>query len=433
MGTTVNFGPSTLNCGVVPPKGTAEATATSEVLSAPANVTANISNDTSGGAFTVVSVASFVTKIEIEMPDPGELPPGVKPVPVKVAVPVQIAESNGVTPLAVLGGQYVEATIQFAPTASTPDTSTATLHVLGDTRNPVSIPIAATVGEISVNFPAISVTQGQSTTVDVSVTSVAGPTTNVTLILDPDGSADAPNVTASLKSTSFKLNKGTTFPTTLTASADSTLATATYSWTLSVWAFGNAYSFSVPVQIQVKAPIVLKTLSISHTPAELLIGEVNTLTINATDTKTGKAVDGLKVIVASIFSGITPESPHSDGVTGTALKYAVNISDSDAKALVLGAPDYQNYEEGIPLAYPPLKVWYKGGSGSWTIYGSGFIGNEVEITVDSEGFDHPGPYRGDITKGIGMRADCVNSGEYWTIHVQGLTITSQKVTTNVYC
>jgi hypothetical protein len=61
-------------------------------------VTASISADTSGGALKVLSVTSFVMETEIETPDPGETPPGAKPVPIKVQVPVQVAQSNGRDP-----------------------------------------------------------------------------------------------------------------------------------------------------------------------------------------------------------------------------------------------------------------------------------------------------------------------------------------------
>lgn len=433
MGITVVFGPSPINCGVIPPGTNTTATVKCTDLSAPANVTASISGDTSGGALKVSSVISIVTKIELQFPDPGELPPGSKPIPIRVEVPVQVGESNGITPLAVEAGQYVEVVVEFAPIFEiTPDTCAATLNIEGNNWNPIAIPITATVAEISVTIPSISVTQGESTTVDVSVICGTGPETTVNLSLSNDF-VTGPNVTPSISPHSFDLGKGQTSTPKLTVAAGSTLVVGTYSWLLIMSAYGGAYVFSTIFSIEVKAPVVLGTLSISHLPADLLIGEVNTVTINATDTKSGKTIDGLKVIVASIFSGTTPESPHTDGVTGTALKYAVNISDSTAIALVLGAPNYQNNQLTIPLAYPPLKVWYTGGSGSWTIYGSGFIGDEVEITVDSEGLDHPGPYKGNIATGIKMTADCINPGQYWTIQVQGLTITSQKVTTNVSC
>jgi len=254
MGTTVSFSPSTINCGITPPGGETTQSAQSEVLSASANVTASITDDHSGGTITLVSVASFITEIKIVLPDPGDLPPGTKPVPIREPVQVQEGESNGVTPLAVASGQYVVATIQFAPTASTPVSSTATLLIQGDTWNPVSIPITATVGELSVSVPAITVKQGASTTVEVTVKSVAGNGTTVKLILDADASADAPNVTAKLSPASFSIDTGKSASSKLTVSADSTLATGAYPWSLAVWGFDNTYSFSVPVTINVAEP-----------------------------------------------------------------------------------------------------------------------------------------------------------------------------------
>jgi hypothetical protein len=254
MGITVNFSPAKINCGVIPPGGTTTQTAQSEVLSAPANVTAAISADTSGGALTLLSVVSFITQIKIDLPGPGDLPPGTKPIPIKTEVPVQVGSSNGVTPLAVASGQYVVVTIQFAPSASTPDTSKATLLIHGDTWDPVSIPIAATVGTLTVDVPSITVKQGATTTVDVTVTSVAGPSTTADLIISADGSAVAPNVTAKLSPASLSISKGKSATAKLKVSADSTLATGAYSWSLAVWAFDKQYSFSVPVTVHVAEP-----------------------------------------------------------------------------------------------------------------------------------------------------------------------------------
>jgi hypothetical protein len=252
MGTTVIFNPATINCGVIQPGATSVQTAQCGVLSAAVNVTASISADTSGGAITLASIASYVTETQITYPDPGELPGGTKPVPIRTEVPVLIAQSNGVTPLAVASGQSVTANVQFAPGASTPATSSATLLIHGDTWNPVSIPIVATVGKLTASVPSITVHQGSSTSVDVTVTSVAGNGTTAKLIISADGSAEAPNVTVSLNSASFTIDKGKSVTSKLTVSADVMLATGSYAWTLSVWAFDNAYSFSVPVTIKVE-------------------------------------------------------------------------------------------------------------------------------------------------------------------------------------
>jgi hypothetical protein len=250
MGIDVSFS-SPINCAVTPPGGATTASTQCGILSASANVTASISADTSGGALKVLSVTSFVLETEIETPGPGETPPGLKSAPIKVQVPVQVAQSDGVTPLAVASGQYVVVTIQFAPTASTPATCTASLLINGDTWNPVSVPITATVGQISVKVPPIVVDQGKSVTVDVTVTLVAGAPTTATLLIDADGSADAPNVTVKLSPSSLPLTKGTPAVATLTVTADSTLAAGKYSWALAVWSYDNSESFSVPVTITV--------------------------------------------------------------------------------------------------------------------------------------------------------------------------------------
>jgi hypothetical protein len=316
MGTTVTFNPPSIHCGVIPPGAMITKSARCAVISAPASVTASISGDTSDGALAVLTVTSFTTKTEIEVPGPGELPPGKKLVPVKIEVPVQVAQSNGVTALDVLSGQYVEVDIQFAPTASTPDTSTATLLIQGDTWNPVSIPILAGVGQLSAVVRSISVVQGKSVTVEVTVALVAGAPTTAQLLIDADGSADTPNVTLSLSPSSLPLTKGSPASAKLSVTADSTLAAGQYLWSLAVWSYDYTASFSVPVLIIVTAPVVLGTLTVSATPKDIFIGESNTLTINATDTKTGRAVEGLKVFVAPILSDLTQERPHTDGVTG---------------------------------------------------------------------------------------------------------------------
>ena len=205
MGTTVSFGP--ISIGATPPGATTIGNTSCAPLSAPANVTASISDDTSGGALTLLALASFITEIETEPPPPpGSLPPGAKPPPpIKVPVIVGVASSNGVTPLAVASGQFIQASVQFAPTASTA-TSTATLLIHGDTWNPISVPITATAGELCFRSPIL--VQGASTKVDVTVKSVAGNNTNVKLYFEADVSADAPNVTATLNPTSLSIDAG---------------------------------------------------------------------------------------------------------------------------------------------------------------------------------------------------------------------------------
>ncbi len=253
MPPTVTFTPSSINCGIVQPGSTALGLTQCAPLTAPVNVTAKISADTSGGALTLVSVTSWVLEVQIQSPDPG-LPAGTNPKPVPVKVPVQKGQSNGITPLPVAVGQYVEVTVQFAPKASTPVDCTAALQISGDTWNPVSIPITAAVADITASVPTITVLQGQSATAEVTVMLVAGNATTANLYLAPDASSQAPNVTASLSRSSLPLAGGQPAYATLSVSASSNLSIGSYTWILGAWAYNNAYGFSVPVTINVGSP-----------------------------------------------------------------------------------------------------------------------------------------------------------------------------------
>ena len=270
MGTTVIFSPSTINCGITQPGSTAIGTSQCAPVTAPVNVTASISADTSGGALTLVSVASWALLPEIEVPDPGELPPGVRPKPVKSQVPVQRGQSNGVTPLPVSKGEYVEVMVQFAPTASTPDVCTATLQINGDTWNPVSLSLTGSVGEVTVNVPPITVVQNQSTTAEVAVTLAYGSPTTADLTLLPGNGTPTQIANFALPPASYDLSpegiltltppasnaisSGSPAIWTLTVSARS-LNPGTYVFQLVGSAFGGAYTFGgATVTITVELP-----------------------------------------------------------------------------------------------------------------------------------------------------------------------------------
>jgi hypothetical protein len=163
-----------------------------------------------------------------------------------------INQSNGITPLPVAAGEFVEVTVQFAPVDATPAVCTATLHINGDTWNPVAIPVTAAVGELRVSVPPIAVDLDASTSVEIGVTLVVGNATTATLILASDASPEAANITASLGSTLLgPISEGQTASTTLSVSASSNLPRGTYIWYLNVWAYNNTVSFSVPVPIKV--------------------------------------------------------------------------------------------------------------------------------------------------------------------------------------
>ncbi len=272
MKQTVNFTPSSINCGVTRPGTTSAAVTQCAPITSPANVTASITNDTSGGALTILSIASYLPQVippgppgpprgyyfqtKIESPAPG---PEVLPIPIREGPPRLMVRSHGVTPLAVAAGEFVEVTVLFAPTASTPAVCTATLQINGDTWNPVSLPITAAVNELKVSVPLITVKRGASTSVEIEVTSVAGSETSADLYLQANASfPNVPNVTASLNTTWLPIGPGKSVFATLSVSAASDLSEGTYFWNLGVSAFGsafgNVYSFSVPVTINVGAP-----------------------------------------------------------------------------------------------------------------------------------------------------------------------------------
>jgi len=327
MGIPVTFSPSPINCGVIQPGAQTTQSTQCAVLSASVNVTASITGDTSGGAITLASVASFVQQTEIETAGPGEVLGGGRVVPVRITVPEQVAQSNGITALAVASGQYVGASVQFAPTPSTPATSKATLVIKGDTWDPVSIPIVAVVGELTVDVPAITVRQGATLTADVTVTSVAGPDTTAKLILSAGGSAEAANVTATLNPASFKVDKGKSASTKLTVSAGSTLATGVYSWSLAVWAFDNAYSFSVPVNIKVAGPYC--------TIGSKLSG--NVIDIQNASTKSGAGLDAYSLKTSGNDNQLWEfvQDPAGSGDYFIKSKLNGNVIDLDSSSLLL--------------------------------------------------------------------------------------------------
>ena len=67
------FYPNNIDCGAYPPGGTGFGATTCGFFSAPVNVTARISDDTSGGALTLLSVASWMTETVTETPDPWRI------------------------------------------------------------------------------------------------------------------------------------------------------------------------------------------------------------------------------------------------------------------------------------------------------------------------------------------------------------------------
>ena len=236
MKQTVTF--SNINPQVAQPGETSTGASHCGPVTASVRVTAGITNDTSGGAITLLYVTSFVI-IQDRRRVRGQ--------------------SNGVTPLAVATGEYVEITVQFAPTASTPNNCTATLQINGDTWNPVSLPVTAVVCEVKVSVPPITVFIGGSASVGIGVTLVAGNATIASLYLQDNASPGAPQVTASLSPSSLSVSEGQYAFAKLSISASSALPASSdlpagsYAWILWVRAYNGAYAFTMPVTINVVA------------------------------------------------------------------------------------------------------------------------------------------------------------------------------------
>src|SRR5580658_8718351 len=104
MGISVQFSPSNINFGVIPPGSMPTQTVTCGILSSSANVTPSIVDDTSGGVVKVKAMRSY---IEVQVIEPGGGGPAGGGKPVKIETAKQVGEWNGATSLAVVAGQFL--------------------------------------------------------------------------------------------------------------------------------------------------------------------------------------------------------------------------------------------------------------------------------------------------------------------------------------
>jgi len=215
-------------------------------LSAPVNVTAGILDDVNS-VFSVAAVTSFQLETIIKTPDPGEVKG--PPKPVKIETAVQVGQSNGVTKLPVASGQYVTVTVRFKPTATSPNNCTGTLQINGDTWDPisVSVPLSGSVGAVTVDVPAITVVQNQTSSVDITVSLTAGAPTIANLSLQPGNFS--PTQIGNFPLPSVEYNISPTGMLTLSAPASRTISKGSAAkWKLAVNAGGlnpGVYSFSI--------------------------------------------------------------------------------------------------------------------------------------------------------------------------------------------
>jgi hypothetical protein len=271
------FAPNPLNFGVVAPSSQTPLTVSSAPLAAPVAVIASIkSSSLLAGPFIIKSVGP-----------PAPVNPGTVTGPHGVSTggtgaagisqPVQhipgmagggVAGGGGVTPgLQQVGGsgvagQDLDVEVEFAAPASGSATSfAATLQISSaDWDSPVTVPLQAQVGTLSIACPPISVTQARTAHVAVTVTN-DGPATAVTLSLDknlwPSG------LTVSLDPTGFNLAAGKTQSVTLKVSADITAKPSVSDQSIYWAAFGNLTSF-----VNTKLTVVKLTLRPSPIPAK---------------------------------------------------------------------------------------------------------------------------------------------------------------------
>jgi len=118
--------------------------------------------------------------------DPGELPPGHRgPLP-KVRVLEVAGQSDGVSPLAVLKGQYLLVRAEYlAPAAG--GAFSGTLVITGDSWNTISVPASFFLSGISsvARDTPIKLAQGTPSTITFDVKVVAGPDSDVRYEMSP--------------------------------------------------------------------------------------------------------------------------------------------------------------------------------------------------------------------------------------------------------
>jgi hypothetical protein len=153
--------------------------------------------DAGAGVIRLVRMTAFrPVKKEYTAEEINELSPlqqGVPgyPLPTEYVEYQEAARSDGRTPLAVTAGYLVRLYVEFAaPLVGFPDVTVTNLTIDAANWQRVQIPLKLIIGKItaSISADALTVRQGETAALDVSLTSVAGPATAVEfeLGLNPD-------------------------------------------------------------------------------------------------------------------------------------------------------------------------------------------------------------------------------------------------------
>jgi hypothetical protein len=183
MSAHVIFHPLRLNAGLAGPGETTQPVfVAADVVPIAARVSTNIVDDTSSGGFRIVSLESTIV-VDVDPDDPDfPIPKGSHPKGKTIKV---LASSDGSHPIDIAQGSTALVTVVFKapdpPSADSSGSYSATLNILADTWDPITIPMVATSAGIVAHIvtPAISGVQGQGVSAQIEARSAAGPATDV--------------------------------------------------------------------------------------------------------------------------------------------------------------------------------------------------------------------------------------------------------------
>jgi hypothetical protein len=227
MSTAPSFSPNPVDFGIVAPFSQTVIQVACPPLSTSAVVTAEISSIDPTFGITVVEPPP-----KIVFGPGGGVHGGSSGATGNVS---QSATGSGVA------GQQLDVGVQFtAPAHGTSASFAANLQISSPAwENPVSVPLQAQVGNLTLVCPPVSVDQARKTEVTVTVTA-EGPATSATLSTQK---SLPPGITVDLKPSTFNLVPGQSQSAKLTVTADIDAVPGTSDLTLYWSAFGNLTSF----------------------------------------------------------------------------------------------------------------------------------------------------------------------------------------------
>jgi hypothetical protein len=186
MSAHVVFDPSSVNLGIVAPGNTQSLVVGAGAVPSAAHMSVSIVNDNSNGGFHVLALESSIL-VDVDPGDPDIPVLKGTPHPHGTALKV-LASSDGSRPIDVPQGSNVTVAIAFkAPDPQSADSYSATLLIITEAWDPISILMSATSAGIATRVltPVLSGAQGQKVAAQIEVTSKAGPSTDVSYEMFP--------------------------------------------------------------------------------------------------------------------------------------------------------------------------------------------------------------------------------------------------------